>query len=232
MFAKRKRKEEESGPVAKLLRSLEDLFTLRMGAENEGNLLTEAAVSDAADIIGPELAAGKFGKTFAKAKEDLMASAQELSQEIDGVEAQISFLKSVGNLGSLEELSASIDKLKQMAPKADLGAIDQLPQQLKKDTESMVKDEAARAEAAKGILERDGVEEPSEEELAQVPEKEIAAELEAVAFANAVSGFRQGAGEQIQGISKIYTELMEENVSHRWMGLKQQCGKIPNMVKP
>jgi hypothetical protein len=206
--AKRKREEEESGPVAKLLRSLEDIFTLRMGAEDQGNLLIEA--SSAAEIIGPEILGGEYGAQFKEVQKKLMDSAEELAKEINGVESQIAFLKNLVNISSVEELSSAISELQQMAPDADLGEFKQLPQQLKKDAESMFKDEEAKTEAAKSILIRKGKEEPAEEEIAEVDDSEISKELEGIAFANAVSGFRQGSVEQIKGITQIYEDMMKE----------------------
>jgi len=208
--AKRKREEEEAGPALKLLRSLEDLFLLRMGAENEGNLITEQAVNDIADIIGPEIASGTYGAQFDKMRQELMAYAEELSKEIDGAETQVSFLKNLTKLSSLEDLSSSIEQLKQMAPDADLGNFEQLPDQLKKDAVDMMGDEEAKIAAAKNLLLRQGNEEPSEEEIAEVPENELTSEMEGIAFANAISGFRQSAGEQIQGIKQIYSDMLKE----------------------
>ena len=74
----------------------------------------------------------------------------------------------------------------------------------------MMGDEEAKIAAAKNLLLRQGNEEPSEEEIAEVPENELTAELEGIAFANAISGFRQSAGEQIQGIKRIYSDMLKE----------------------
>jgi hypothetical protein len=179
-----------------------------MGAEDQGNLLIEA--SSAAEIIGPEILGGEYGAQFKEVQKKLMDSAEELAKEIDGVESQIAFLKNLVNISSVEELSSAISELQQMAPDADLGEFKQLPQQLKKDAESMLKDEEAKTEAAKSILIRKGKEEPAEEEIAEVDDSEISKELEGIAFANAVSGFRQGSAEQIKGITQIYEDMMKE----------------------
>ena len=179
-----------------------------MGAEDQGNLLIEA--SSAAEIIGPEILGGEYGAQFKEVQKKLMDSAEELAKEINGVESQIAFLKNLVNISSVEELSSAISELQQMAPDADLGEFKQLPQQLKKDAESMFKDEEAKTEAAKSILIRKGKEEPAEEEIAEVDDSEISKELEGIAFANAVSGFRQGSVEQIKGITQIYEDMMKE----------------------
>ena len=52
----------------------------------------------------------------------------------------------------------SLDSLGQMMPDADLGDIQTLPEQLKKDAADMFKDEEAKTEAAKNILTRNGKE--------------------------------------------------------------------------
>ena len=207
--AKRKREEEESGPIAKLLRSLEDIFLLRLGAEDQGNLLAEAKGGIEATLTS-EILGGEFGDKIKAGREALMQSVKEIYPEIEKAEIQIDFLKNIGKVGSLKELQVSLDSLGQMMPEADLGDIQTLPEQLKKDAADMFKDEEAKTEAAKNILTRNGKTDATEEEIAQVPEEEIAAELEGIAFANAISGFVQGAAEQISQIKGVYENMMEE----------------------
>ena len=207
--AKRKREEEESGPVAKLLRSLEDIFLLRMGAEDQGNLLSEAKGSIGATLTS-EILGGEFGDKIKAGRSALMQSVEEIYPEIEKAEIQIDFLKNIGKVSNLKELQASLDNLEQMLPDADLGDIQALPEQLKKDVANMLNDEEAKNEAAKNILTRNGKTDPTEEDISQISEEEIAAELEGLAFGNAVQGFRQGAGEQISQIKIVYEKMMKE----------------------
>tara|TARA_B100000029_G_scaffold510051_1_gene600660 strand:+ start:3222 stop:4421 length:1200 start_codon:yes stop_codon:yes gene_type:complete len=207
--AKRKREEEESGPVAKLLRSLEDIFLLRMGAEDQGNLLAEARGSVGENLTS-ELMGGEYGSMLKSMQNEFLQDIETAAREVEKAQAQIDFLKNVTQIDSLDSLQTEISNLQQMQPDADLGDIQSLPAQLKKDTEEMMKNEEQREEAVKTLLQSAGNEEPTEEEIANVPEEEIKKHFENIAFESAVDGFKQGASQQIASIQKIYNDLYEE----------------------
>ena len=216
----RARKREQSGLIAKALRGLNSLFMA--GYEAGGAVLLEQEEGeeniapfeerDFNDVQmteeGMNLIIDENGGLpgVKEAQEGMIEDATEFLKDVKTANTLVETLAELGAVQSLDDYMVVLGKLQQISPESGMPQRAEIEASLEADVKSIASQEGADEEAAKMVLQSQGKNEPTEEELAAITDEEKAAQIRSVAFGNILARLRQSAAEAAQGIYDTHKE--------------------------
>ena len=219
----RARKREQSGLISKALRGLNSLFMA--GYEPGGAMLLEQEETDSdippfeeRDYDDVELTEEGINLIIdengglpgvAEIQKSMLEDARSFLSDVKSAQTLVALLGELGGVQNLDQYMVVIDKLQQVSPETGMPSRQEIEANLEADAKEIASQEGADEEAAKMVLQTQGVKEPSEEELAAVTDEEKQAQIRSVAFGNILVRLRQSATESAQGIYDTHKEAYD-----------------------
>lgn len=252
----RARKREQSGLISKALRGLNSLFMA--GYEPQGHYLMEQDESEAPEdkdaAIPLEdrdyskvqmskegfdaiISAGGGLPDIETFKSSAIADSQEFLSAAQNASELIKIISEISEVSDLDEYVNFIEKLKQISPESGMPSRSEIESALDKDVSKLKSTKESEEETAKIILQKKGIEKPTEEEISSVTDEEKDQELRSVAFGNILSRLKASAMNSAKEIYKNHIEIYDnlypedmDDISKSILG-NSEYGKNVNLAK-
>lgn len=221
----RARKREQSGLISKALRGLNSLFMA--GYEPEGSILVEQDKSedkDASlpieerDYSGIQMTEEGFNEIIKsggglpgleKVKNEMLVDSENFLSMSRTAAELIEFISGISEIANLDEYVEFIEKLGQINPESGMPSRSEIESALDKDVKEISSKKDAEEETAKIILQKRGIEDPTEEEIKSVTSEEKRQEIQSVAFGNILARLKASALNSAKEIYKNHIEIYD-----------------------
>jgi hypothetical protein len=212
----RARKREQSGFISKALRGLNSLFMA--GYDPTGPLLVEQEEGGAEEEIEPFEDRDWSGVTLTadgvnliideggglpgleKAQKGMNEDAQEFLKMVQSADKLVGLLTSVNAVQDLDSYIAVLDNMGKISPETAMASRAEIESSLNADAKEIASQEGADEEAAKMVLQKQGIKEPTEEELAAITPQQKEEQIKTVAFGNILVQLQISASESANAI--------------------------------
>lgn len=222
------REREEQGPVKKALKALEQIFLLAHH-ETSGEIMTEAEEEASAEtkpkapdaspadenpeISKADIQRGLEENGILKLAEEyqtaLKESTNSISEALKAFGSQVGLLGNVALSNNYDELEGNLSQIKSAIPDLDISELEKFKGDLQKAAESYAQDEEKIKEIATNILSKEGINEPTEEELANVDKVLLEKEVMIQVFYGSTSDLRSKIVNQLNESLAVYEEMMD-----------------------
>jgi hypothetical protein len=221
----RARKREQSGLISKALRGLNSLFMA--GYEPEGSILVEQDKTEdkdsslpieERDYSGIQMTEEGFNEIIKsggglpgleKVKNEMLADSENFLSMSRTAAELIEFISGISEIANLDEYVEFIEKLGQINPESGMPSRSEIESALDKDVKEISSKKDAEEETAKIILQKRGIEDPTEEEIKSVTSEEKRQEIQSVAFGNILARLKASALNSAKEIYKNHIEIYD-----------------------
>ena len=214
------REREEQGPVKKALRALEQIFLLAHH-ENSGDLIAEQDknVKTQADNSEPQFSSADIKRGLEEtgimelAKEYQLAlseSAASITEALKAFNSQVELLSKVALSNNYDELDSSLSQLKSAIPDLDISELETFKADLQKSAKAYSTNDEKVQEITLNILRKDGIKDPTKEEMASVDKNAIEKIAMTEVFYGSTSKLRSKIVDQLNESLGIYEGMMEQ----------------------
>ena len=206
------REREEQGPVSKALRALEQIFLLAHH-ETDGNLIVEQENVEIS-VSNADIKRGLEESGILELAEEYQKALKESTDEISNVlrmfNTQVELLSRVALSKNYDELAASLGQLKSTIPDLDISELETFKSDLQKSAKTYIENEEKIQEITLNILRKDGIENPTPEEIAGVDKSLIEKTAMIEVFYGATSELRSKIINQLNESLGIYENMMDQ----------------------